>query len=134
MQLRCELLIPLSDPKSALYRYGTPTYKPIVWLERPVPLYERIALYSIADVAVVTATRDGMNLVPYEYIVCRQGADVSAAMCCVNAALFYPAAAARLTCTVASAHAAFTNSAMHVRQPAVSWKMWQTKVICTSSS
>ncbi len=58
-------------------RYGTPTYKPIVWLERPVPLYERIALYSIADVAVVTATRDGMNLVPYEYIVCRQGADVS---------------------------------------------------------
>jgi trehalose-6-phosphate synthase len=48
-----------------------------VWLERPVPLYERIALYSIADVAVVTATRDGMNLVPYEYIVCRQGADVS---------------------------------------------------------
>ena len=42
-----------------------------------MPLYERIALYSIADVAVVTATRDGMNLVPYEYIVCRQGADVS---------------------------------------------------------
>lgn len=23
--------------------------------------------------AVVTATRDGMNLVPYEYVVCRQG-------------------------------------------------------------
>ena len=39
-------------------------------------LYEKIALYSIADVAVVTATRDGMNLVPYEYIVCRQGAPV----------------------------------------------------------
>lgn len=38
-----------------------------------MPLYERIALYSIADVAVVTATRDGMNLMPYEYIVCRQG-------------------------------------------------------------
>ena len=41
-----------------------------------VPLYERIALYSVADVAVVTATRDGMNLVPYEYIVCRQGMKV----------------------------------------------------------
>lgn len=26
-----------------------------------------------ADVVVVTATRDGMNLVPYEYVVCRQG-------------------------------------------------------------
>ena len=39
-------------------------------------LYEKIALYYIADVAVVTATRDGMNLVPYEYVVCRQGAPV----------------------------------------------------------
>lgn len=39
-----------------------------------MPLYERIALYSVADVAVVTATRDGMNLVPYNYITCRQGA------------------------------------------------------------
>lgn len=28
---------------------------------------------QVADVAVVTATRDGMNLVPYEYVVCRQG-------------------------------------------------------------
>jgi len=55
-------------------KYGTEDYTPIVWLERPVPLYERIALYSVADVAVVTATRDGMNLVPYNYITCRQGA------------------------------------------------------------
>ena len=38
-----------------------------------MPLHERMAFYSEADVAVVTATRDGMNLVPYEYIVCRQG-------------------------------------------------------------
>ncbi|EFN55842.1 hypothetical protein CHLNCDRAFT_57750 [Chlorella variabilis] len=54
-------------------KYRAPGYEPVVWLERPVPLYERIALYSIADVVVVTATRDGMNLVPYEYVVCRQG-------------------------------------------------------------
>ncbi|KAL4451713.1 hypothetical protein ABPG75_007375 [Micractinium tetrahymenae] len=54
-------------------RYRQPGYEPVVWLERPVPLYERIALYSIADVVVVTATRDGMNLTPYEYVVCRQG-------------------------------------------------------------
>ncbi|KAI7839449.1 hypothetical protein COHA_006850 [Chlorella ohadii] len=54
-------------------KYRQPGYEPVVWLERPVPLYERIALYSIADVVVVTATRDGMNLVPYEYVVCRQG-------------------------------------------------------------
>jgi trehalose 6-phosphate synthase/phosphatase len=36
-----------------------------------VPLHERIAFLSVADVAVVTATRDGMNLLPYEYVVCR---------------------------------------------------------------
>lgn len=29
-------------------RYRQPGYEPVVWLERPVPLYERIALYSIA--------------------------------------------------------------------------------------
>ena len=57
--------------------YGKDDYKPIVWLDRPVPLYEKIALYSVADVAIVTATRDGMNLVPYEYIVCREGPEVS---------------------------------------------------------
>lgn len=59
-------------------KYGSGSYLPVVWVERPVSLFEKIALYSIADVAVVTATRDGMNLVPYEYIVCRQGAPVRA--------------------------------------------------------
>ncbi len=57
-------------------KYGTESYQPVVWLERSVPLYEKIALYSVADVAVVAATRDGMNLVPYEYIVSRQGQPV----------------------------------------------------------
>lgn len=57
-------------------KYTQDSYQPVVWLERSVPLYEKIALYSIADVAVVAATRDGMNLVPYEYIVSRQGQPV----------------------------------------------------------
>ena len=56
-------------------KYGSEDYTPLVWLDRPVPHYERIALYSIADCSIVTATRDGMNLMPYEYIVCRQGPD-----------------------------------------------------------
>jgi trehalose 6-phosphate synthase/phosphatase len=34
---------------------------------------------QVSDVAVVTATRDGMNLVPYEYVVCRQGPEAAAA-------------------------------------------------------
>jgi hypothetical protein len=29
-------------------RYRSAGYEPVVWLERPVPLYEKIALYSIA--------------------------------------------------------------------------------------
>lgn len=62
-------------------KYGSEKYKPVVWLDRPVPLYEKIALYSVADVAIVTATRDGMNLVPYEYIVCREGPAVSSFFC-----------------------------------------------------
>lgn len=48
-------------------------YTPVVLLERQVPLYERIAFYTIAECCVVTAVRDGMNLIPYEYIACRQG-------------------------------------------------------------
>lgn len=53
--------------------FGRPGYDPIVLIDRPVPFYERIAFYTIAECAVVTAVRDGMNLTPYEYIVCRQG-------------------------------------------------------------
>lgn len=56
-------------------KYGGPAYDPVCYLERHVPLHERIAFYSIAECAVVTPTRDGMNLVPYEYVVCRQGPD-----------------------------------------------------------
>jgi trehalose 6-phosphate synthase/phosphatase len=33
----------------------------------------RMAYYTIAECVVVAALRDGMNLTPYEYIVCRQG-------------------------------------------------------------
>jgi len=53
-------------------RYATGDYAPVHFLERAVPLHEKIALLSVATCCVVTATRDGMNLLPYEYIVCRQ--------------------------------------------------------------
>jgi len=54
-------------------RFGTETYQPVTYLERNVVLHERIAFYSIADCLLLTATRDGMNLAPYEYVACRQG-------------------------------------------------------------
>lgn len=53
--------------------FRTPGYEPIVFIDRSVSLSERAAYYTIAECAIVTAVRDGMNLTPYEYIVCRQG-------------------------------------------------------------
>lgn len=35
---------------------------------------ERAALYAIADVCVLTSIRDGLNLHPYEYVVCHEAA------------------------------------------------------------
>ncbi|KAL8136679.1 hypothetical protein V2J09_002680, partial [Rumex salicifolius] len=53
--------------------FGTPGYEPVVFIHQPLSLSERIAYYAIAECVVVTAVRDGMNLIPYEYVVCRQG-------------------------------------------------------------
>lgn len=61
----------LSLVKSINAKYAD--YDPIELWERSVPLHERVALYQLADCVLVTATRDGMNLVPYEYVACRNG-------------------------------------------------------------
>ncbi|OVA16294.1 Glycosyl transferase [Macleaya cordata] len=53
--------------------YGFPGYDPVILIDHGVPLYEKIAYYAVAECCVVNAVRDGMNLVPYKYIVCRQG-------------------------------------------------------------
>ncbi|KAI3818838.1 hypothetical protein L1987_12659 [Smallanthus sonchifolius] len=54
-------------------QYGKPGYQPIVYIDTPLGINERVAYYSIAECVVVTAVRDGLNLTPYEYIVCREG-------------------------------------------------------------
>lgn len=41
---------------------------PIHFIHQSVPFDELIALYSVCDACLVTSTRDGMNLVSYEYI------------------------------------------------------------------
>ncbi|GAA0150040.1 hypothetical protein LIER_09066 [Lithospermum erythrorhizon] len=53
--------------------YGYPGYEPVVLIDRHVDRYEKSAYYAMADCCVVNAVRDGMNLVPYKYVVCRQG-------------------------------------------------------------
>ncbi|KAE8236017.1 hypothetical protein A4X06_0g9687, partial [Tilletia controversa] len=39
---------------------------------RSVNFDELCALYAVSDACLVTSTRDGMNLVSYEYIACQQ--------------------------------------------------------------
>lgn len=41
-------------------------------MHRSVPFNELTALYSIADVCLLTSTRDGMNLVAFEYVACQE--------------------------------------------------------------
>lgn len=53
-------------------RFGTIEFVPIHFLHKSVTFQELIALYSVSDVCLVSSTRDGMNLVSYEYIACQQ--------------------------------------------------------------
>jgi len=52
-------------------RFGTPESVPIHYLHRSVTTHELVALYRAADVMLVTALRDGMNLVAKEFIASR---------------------------------------------------------------
>ncbi|KAK8507977.1 hypothetical protein V6N13_055442 [Hibiscus sabdariffa] len=53
--------------------FGKPGYDPVVLIDEPLKFYERIAYYVVAECCLVTAVRDGMNLIPYEYVISRQG-------------------------------------------------------------
>ncbi|QSS51129.1 alpha,alpha-trehalose-phosphate synthase [Histoplasma capsulatum var. duboisii H88] len=49
-------------------KFGTVEFMPIHFMHKSVNFDELIALYAVSDVCVVSSTRDGMNLVSYEYI------------------------------------------------------------------
>ncbi|MBW0518136.1 hypothetical protein O181_057851 [Austropuccinia psidii MF-1] len=53
-------------------KFGTVEHMPIHFLHRSISFDELCALYAISDACLVTSTRDGMNLVSYEYIACQQ--------------------------------------------------------------
>ena len=52
-------------------KYGTVEFTPVHFLNKSVDFEELTALYASSDVCLVTSTRDGMNLVSYEYICCQ---------------------------------------------------------------
>ena len=41
-------------------------------MHKSLPFDELCALYAVSDVCLVSSTRDGMNLVSYEYVACQQ--------------------------------------------------------------
>lgn len=53
-------------------KFGTIEFTPIHFLHKSVTFKELIALYAVSDVCLVSSTRDGMNLVSYEYIACQE--------------------------------------------------------------
>ncbi|GAD92865.1 alpha,alpha-trehalose-phosphate synthase subunit, putative [Paecilomyces variotii No. 5] len=53
-------------------KYASPDSTPLIYLHRSIPFPELTALYSVADVCLLASTRDGMNLVSFEYVACQQ--------------------------------------------------------------
>ncbi|XP_073314614.1 probable alpha,alpha-trehalose-phosphate synthase [UDP-forming] 9 [Primulina huaijiensis] len=53
--------------------FGYPGYAPVILIDRHASRSEKSAYYAMAECCIVNAVRDGMNLVPYKYVVCRQG-------------------------------------------------------------
>ncbi len=49
-------------------KYGSIGFTPIQYVYRALPFHSLISLYSMADVALITPLRDGMNLIAKEYI------------------------------------------------------------------
>jgi trehalose 6-phosphate synthase/phosphatase len=49
-------------------KHGAIGWAPVWYLHRSVPFHTLVALYHLADVALVTPLRDGMNLIAKEYI------------------------------------------------------------------
>jgi len=52
-------------------RFGNPDWMPVYYLYRSFPFERLLPLYAIADIALVTPVRDGMNLVAKEYVAAR---------------------------------------------------------------
>jgi trehalose 6-phosphate synthase/phosphatase len=45
---------------------------PVQYLSQDLSMESLIALYSLADTLVITPVRDGMNTMPFEFVVCRE--------------------------------------------------------------
>jgi len=58
-------------------KYSTINWTPILYIHRTLPFHAVLALYVLADVALITPLRDGMNLIAMEYVAaCSNGLGV----------------------------------------------------------
>jgi len=55
-------LLPVNKEKKKK-NSGTPDFVPIHYVYNSVPFEELTALYAVADLALISSSRDGMNLV-----------------------------------------------------------------------
>ena len=55
--------------------HATPTWTPVRYIHRSVPMHTLLALYRAADAMLVTPLRDGMNLVAKEFAAARVDED-----------------------------------------------------------
>eukprot|EP01132_Coremiostelium_polycephalum_P002771 gene2771-3445_t len=53
-------------------RFGKLNFNPIEYINRKIAYEELSALYKLADIALITPIRDGMNLTSHEYVVCQK--------------------------------------------------------------
>ena len=56
-------------------KYGQGRWKPVIVLKEHYSQEEVVAFYRLADIMVISALHDGMNLVAKEYVACRIGDD-----------------------------------------------------------
>src|SRR5690606_29907247 len=56
-------------------KHGTMCWTPVRYLFKFLPFNRLLALYSLADLALVTPVRDGMNLMAKEYLATKTTAD-----------------------------------------------------------
>lgn len=54
-------------------RHGTMSWIPVRYLFKSLPFHQLVALYRLADVALITPLRDGMNLMAKEYLATKEG-------------------------------------------------------------
>ncbi|KAL0246595.1 hypothetical protein GEMRC1_007807 [Eukaryota sp. GEM-RC1] len=57
-------------------QFGTLEYTPLIYVHSAVKFPELIALYTLADLMIISSIRDGMNLVALEYTVCQKNNEV----------------------------------------------------------